>query len=274
MNRIVTRVHAGAQRPFRLLHISDTHLTLADDRDCERKRLLAEERARFFPAAEDILAEAERYARETGAPIVHTGDLIDFVSEKNLDRAWRFAQENDLLFAAGNHEFSLYVGEAFEDEAYRNQSLAKVQAAFSNDIRFTARQENGVNLIAVDNSYYLFDHPQLDALRREIARGLPILLFMHTPLYEPALFRESMERSGFGYVVAAPEELMRDYSEYRFRQQRADEVTLETVRLIESEPLIRAIFAGHTHFSAEGRLACGIPQYVNGLEDLRLIEVD
>ena len=41
--------------------------------------------------------------------------------------AKEFMESNDYFFAAGNHEFSLYLGEAVEDADYRNQSLAKVQ---------------------------------------------------------------------------------------------------------------------------------------------------
>ena len=58
-------------------------------------------------------------AKEYGVPIIHTGDLIDFVSLANLERAERFISENDCFTVAGNHEFSLYVGEAKEDAASR-----------------------------------------------------------------------------------------------------------------------------------------------------------
>lgn len=275
MREYHVHLNLGAETPFHLLHISDTHFTLADERDCERKRTLANNRRACFADAEQTLTKAEEYARINDAMIVHTGDLTDFVSEANLDRARRFTEENDVLFAAGNHEFSLYVGEAVEDEAYRNQSLAKVQAAFKNDIRFTARQRHGVNLIAIDDSYYQFDAEQLEALRKEIERGLPILLFMHVPLYEPAMFEDMMQREGCGFLTATPESgLSRDQSESRRNYMRANKITQETVQIIQNEPLIKAVFAGHVHHSFEGFLRPSLPQYVTGLQDLRLIEID
>ncbi|MBQ2706718.1 MAG: metallophosphoesterase, partial [Clostridia bacterium] len=91
----------------------------------------------------------------------------------------KFCDENDVFFAAGNHEFSLYVGEAWEDADYRNQSLAKVQAAFGNDIRFSSRIIGGVNLVAIDDGYSRFDEEHLDLLKAEVAKGLPIVLLMH-----------------------------------------------------------------------------------------------
>lgn len=273
MNILHTPVVCGATKPFTLVHISDTHLPLADARNDQRKIDLANARRAFFPTALSDLAEAVKYAKAHGLTIVHTGDLIDFVSEANLDAAKKFTAENDVFFAAGNHEFSLYVGEAFEDEAYRNQSLARVQAAFTNDIRFAARVVNGVKLIAMDDSYYRFDRPQLEKLKEEVKEGLPIILLMHNPLYEPEFFRIARPRGESAYLVATPDECMRDYSEYRFRQQKADAVTLETTAFIKSCPLIKAIFAGHLHYDYAGSLTEALPQYVSGIGTMQLIEV-
>ena len=125
---------------------------------------------------------------------IHTGDFIDFVSQANLERAKKFIDGNDVLFIAGNHEFSLYVGEAFEDEAYRNLSLEYVQKFFKEDIRFNARQIGGVNFVGIDNGYYRFDAQQLTKLEEQVALGLPIILYMHNPLFEKSLFEEEMER--------------------------------------------------------------------------------
>ena len=139
-NLLKTVIHVGAEKPFRVLHLSDTHLTLCDERDDERKNKLAIKRERIFPYQEQMLDFAAAYAKKENIPIVHTGDIIDFVSEANLDYVKKFTAENDVFMAAGNHEFSLYVGEAWEDAAYRNQSLAHVQESFTNDIRFSKRE--------------------------------------------------------------------------------------------------------------------------------------
>ena len=274
MRIIETKVKAGASEPFRLLHISDTHLTLADERDDKRKLDLAADRAKYFPNAEKDLAEACGLAKREHMTIVHTGDLIDFVSEKNLDRAAEFTRDNDVFFIAGNHEFSLYVGEAFEDEAYRNQSLDRVQKSFPDDLRFCVRVINGVKLIGIDDGYYRFDKPQLEALKREVDEGLPIILLLHNPLYEPELYSLAMKNNPCAYLTSTPEELMSGYDEYRYRQQKADEITLEATRFIESCPLIKAIFAGHLHHDYEGTVAGRLPQYVTGIGTGRIITIE
>ena len=66
---------------------------------------------------------------------------------------------------------------------------------------------------------------------------------------------------------------MRDYSEYCFRQQKADAVTLETTAFIKSCHLIKAIFAGHLHYDYAGSLTEALPQYVSGIGTMQLIEV-
>ncbi len=283
MKIIRTTLDIGVKEPFDVIHMSDTHLTRADERDDERKNILAKRRSRVFPEAERVLLEGERLAEETGSVIVHTGDLIDFVSEANLDRAAEFIQGHDCFFAAGNHEFSLYVGEAWEDEAYRNKSLERVQRVFTNDIRMSSRVIGGVNFIALDNGYYLFEEKQLDLLKREAAKGLPMILLMHTPLYEPELYDIRVNRrEEYGlppqnppcaYLLGVPEELMQDYDAYRFRQQRADEITKRTYEYILHEPMIKAVITGHLHDNFEGKLTSGIPQIVTSETDLRIITI-
>lgn len=266
MKIIDTTLKIGISAPFSVIHMSDTHLCRADGRDDERKLKLAEGRRKYFPGAEEALVDAVRLVNDEGLTVVHTGDLIDFVSEANIDAAREFCRSVDCFFAAGNHEFSLYVGEAFEDEAYRNISLAKVQAAFGNDIRFSSRVINGVNLVAVDDSYYRFDEAQLEALKREAERGLPIVLFMHNPLYEPYLHDCMIyeRHSECAYLTGTPKSLLEGYSDYRFRQQCPDDITLRTIEYIETQPLIKAIFSGHLHFSYDGQISEALAQYVTG----------
>lgn len=272
---ITTELNIGLSAPVTLLHISDTHLCLCDDRDCARKLELAGKRVKHFPKAEETLIAVSALQRETGAPILHTGDLLDFVSAANIDRAKRFIDEHDVFFAAGNHEFSLFVGEAWEDADYRNQSLDRVQAAFANDIRFSSRIIGGVNFVAIDDGYYRFDEDHLDRLRAEAARGMPIVLMMHNPLYDRGLYDLMQKRSkaGLAYLTAVPEPLIRHYDDYRYRQQLADEPTLAVFDYIKREPMIRAVIAGHLHFDYVGAVTDTLPQIVTGIGTIRRIVI-
>ena len=272
MNIIHTTLNIGATAPFTIIHLSDTHLTYADLRDGQRKVDLVDWRLPSFPNAEKVLAEAGELSRELNAPIFHTGDLIDFVSLANLEAVKAFTDTHDVYMTTGNHEFSLYVGEAKEDAAYRNRSLPAVQACFGNNIRMDSRVVNEVNFVALDNGYYLFEAEQFEFLKGEVAKGLPIVLMMHTPLYEPALYEIMMGRCPCAYLAGVPEEMMRCYPEDRYMQQLADEVTMEMMEYIAREPLVKAILTGHLHFDYESMYAERVPQIVTGIETARVIE--
>ena len=267
-----TTLSVGATAPFTVIHASDTHLTYADMRDGQRKVDLVAWRLPGFPHAEAALTELGALSKELNAPILHTGDLIDYVSLANLEAAKAFTDTHDVFMATGNHEFSLYVGEAKEDAAYRNQSLPAVQACFKNNIRMDSRIIGGVNFIALDNGYYTFEPEQFAFLKAEAEKGLPMVLMMHTPLYDPALYEIMMGRCPCAYLAGVPEELMRCYPEDRYVQQLPDEVTLEMMDYIAREPLIKAILAGHIHASCETVYAGRIPQLTVGCVDARVIE--
>ena len=273
MKIIENVIEIGLSKPFEVLHASDTHLALADDRDDQRKLDLAKQRYQYFDYALGNVKFMSDYAKEHNLTIVHTGDLIDFVSELNLDIAREFTSNNDVFFAAGNHEFSLYVGEAFEDEAYRNISLKKVQSAFTNDIRFSVREIGGVNFVAIDNSYYFFEKSQLDGLKEVAKQGKPMVLLMHNPIYTKDFFEYKIKNHpDAAFLNGVPNELMTGYAKDRYVQQKGDAVTFATCDYIKSEPLIKAILCGHLHEDYVDTIHDGLKQYVTHITSLRRIK--
>lgn len=273
MDILKTDIHIENILPFTILHMSDTHLCLADNRNDERKIKLAENRTKSFPQAEQMIKDVEKFNSETNYTIVHTGDLIDFVSFANLDATKKFTDKNDVFMAAGNHEFSLYVGEAFEDTAYRNQSLALVQQAFKNNIRYSSRIINGINFVAIDNSYYLFDEEQLNFLKEQTAGPFPVILLMHTPLYTESLYNHMMNdlHNSCAYLMNVPAEKITMYNAHRLRQQTADETTKQAYELIVNSNNIKAILTGHLHFDYEDKITDKLTQYVTACTTLRIV---
>lgn len=278
-----TVIEIGLEHPLRFLHATDNHLTLADERDNERKNALASRRYQEF--AEEgsnivmkVLDEQLDYARRNCDLLLHTGDLIDFVSCKNFEIAKEKLDTVDYFMAVGNHEFSQYVGEAFEDEAYKQQSYDRVQAIVKNDLSFASRIIGGLNLVALDNVYYYFKSEHLAQLKAEVAKGLPILLLMHNPIYTPGLYHEMMttRKNDCAYVCDCPLKSMESYPKDRYIQQRPTPETSEFVAYLKTQPLIKAVIAGHLHFNYEDTLWGNVKQYVTGggyLGDTRYIEV-
>lgn len=271
MNCLRTTIDVGANRPFCALHLSDSHICLADERENARKRELSVRRADVFDEGvsgrtEQYLREQLAYADEHSLPILYTGDFCDFVSARNLEVMREALFTRDCFMAAGNHEYSLYVGEAFEDEAYKMQSYDWVQSFCPNDLRFASRVIHGVNFVAVDNVYYNFTDSQLMRLQNEIARGLPIVLMMHTPFYTPELRDYVLNelKQPCAYLVGAPDDVIATYPPDRRIQQRPDASTRAFIDFVQSQPLVRAVLAGHLHYDFETRLPSGAMQYVTG----------
>lgn len=254
----------GLERPLKILHITDSHIALCDERDNERKKALAERLG--SNDREKYLQEQLAYGREHSDLIVHTGDLIDFTSHANFDFARKILAEEKLFFAAGNHEFSQYVGEAYEDFAYKMNSFREMMPGLGAPLFFNARIVGGVNFVSIDDSYHQFEPWQMTKLHKEIEKGLPIVVCLHAPLFEQSLYdyHISLTRPGNStYLVGCDEEHLPD-DEWRAIEIRPRGITVEMVEFIKSQPQIKAVLAGHVHFSYVSDLVQGKPQFVTG----------
>ena len=271
-------INVGATAPFKVLHISDTHLTRVDARDNERKHALAAKRSSAFPDAEKYFYAAIKYARENNLLLMHTGDLEDFVSEANLDYIAAHLNAEEWYTAAGNHEFSQYVGEARENAEYKAQSYDKVQAVFPNDLTVASRIINGVNFVAIDNVYYYVTAEQHQAVKREFEKGLPVVLMCHIPFYTPEHCQVTLKKyqGRTSYMVATPPKVINDYrsnpdnpvsESHRNRLVPATLVspaTQEFYDWLKEQPQLKAIICGHMHNFYEERFSPTAVQYTVG----------
>lgn len=260
-------LNVGADKPFCAYHMSDNHVCLADGRDNERKNELARNRERDFCGAREkttpqTAEELFSVIKKENALLIHTGDLIDFVSHKNLEFAKTCFIGVDCIACAGNHEFSLYVGEAWEDEAYKAQSVEAVKAHYPDGILFGVREINGVRFITLDNSYYYILPEIYKKTEEALACGKPSVLVVHTPFYSADTYKKvtAGKADDPPYLCGCPEALLKNLSEHRYKQQFADETTLRFIELINSAPNLKAVLAGHLHEPLVSQLDSGIPQ--------------
>ena len=254
----------GLEKPLRILHVTDSHVAFCDDRDNERTKELV--RTRLADSKkEEHLNEHLEYGRKNCDLIVHTGDLIDCTSQANFDFARKILADEKVFFIAGNHEFSHYLGEAYEDIAYKMNSFREMMPGLGAPLFFNSRIVGGVNFVGIDDSYHQFEPWQKTRLEKEIAKGLPIVLCIHAPLFDQALYDYHIERNGEGssYLVGCDEDHLPD-DEWRAIEIRPRGVTVETVEFIKSQPLIKAVLAGHVHFSFVSEIAPGMTQFVTG----------
>ena len=256
-----TELNVGAEKPFRILHMPDTHLTVVDPGvdsgrqgcfDCD-----------FENSAQDYCLQAIDYAKRNNITILNTGDLLDYLSEGNFDFVKKHFANVDYMYAAGNHDFCHKVGEAIEDYPYKWEMIKRSAPCFNCNLYFYSRVKNGVNFVTLDDSYYLISDGQIELLKAEAARGYPIVLCMHVPIYEKELAQIEIEHNKTcAYLTGAPTELLATYPEHRRLQQTPDKATLRALDYIYAEPAIKAVIAGHLHRNHECLLENGIPQIV------------
>jgi len=263
-----TTIKVGAKKTFKALHISDTHLSFADERDVEEKRNFAKARRdAYFGDTRPILDASIRHAQKNDEMLIHTGDLTDFVSEQNLDVVEeRFGAEFARIVATGNHEFSMVVGKDSGNEEYKRQSFERVQRSYPNDLTFCSKVVNGVNFVAFDDVYFYVADDQQARFEAEVAKGLPIVALCHVPFFTPELFEPAIKTwSSSSELFGVPEELVRTrYAESCVSREVPTETTRKFYERLKNEPLLKAILCGHLHFSWVGKFSETATQYVVG----------
>ena len=264
MEVLTSEIDAGAEISFTVLHTSDTHLTLCSETDTAEVKEKSKKRTkRFKNLQETKLNKAASMAKEKGYYLVHTGDIMDFPTDANIERAKAFFEATDCLYVPGNHE-----PEDKESDYYK-----KLNAAYRYDIDFYCQEINGVNFVGIDNSDHQITEEQFLKLKEVVAQGKPIILLVHAPLYTKELYDASVVDDGSAYLMAVPETLMKNYPAEKYAQQRADETTYAAYDYIVSRDCIKGILCGHLHIDFETKVAGRIPQYVVGLDSLRIVTI-
>lgn len=259
-------VHIGLEKPFSVLHISDTHLTAATDQDDERRHKLHENRSQTFGGRqEEALKDTLSWARDHVDYVVHTGDLIDWQSEGNYELVKKYFGDN-IVGCMGNHEFSeaMWLSEPKEEstEAYKDRSRKRLAEVYGRDISVSSQVVNGLNFIAMDDVYGTFTSKQVKRFKKEVKKGLPIVLCLHVPLLTDDIWRATIRfwtKAPSRYTNAAVPTINGDY-----KAQKEDPVTRDFIAYLRQEPLLRCILAGHEHITVEDQFSPTCREYVVG----------
>lgn len=261
------RVNVGAKAPFSVVQASDTHWTHVSAEDLEHLDEKTVEwqasRSQVFAGSVLGLGAALLYAKRNGLPFFHTGDLFDFASRGNFDALKRDFAGRDWFFSCGNHEYygwgagspAIAYGRSAEERAVARQS---VQPLYPNAIPVSSRVIGGVNFVQYDNggfSDYLGD-VQFAQVRKEFAKGLPVVLLCHMPFHSAALVdrivsvkKVPRERVGIGHLQGFP-----GVPNWGGRLEMAD--------WLRRQPLLKAIICGHLHHEFVDDFSPTAKQYV------------
>lgn len=256
-------VEIGLEKPFSVLHISDSHLTAAYPQENEKKQKLHTKRTQTFGGRqEEALRDAIAWAKQHVDYIVHTGDLIDWQSEANFDLVRKYFGPA-FIGSLGNHEYSTDMGysepKAEPTEAYKDRTRALIQSVYPFDTSLHSQVVNGVNFVTLDDVYGYVTKEQVKRFRKEVRKGLPIVLCMHVPFYTDLLWRTHhrfWSEKGPLTGGALPEP-GGDY-----KRQLEDPVTRDFIAYLKKQPLLKCILAGHEHIAVEDQFSPTCREYV------------
>lgn len=273
MHIIKHTLSIGVEKPFTFLIISDVHLAETDAGDSEERRRFAERRKNGFSFARRFLAEVEAYVKETGYPLVNTGDMLDFITPENMRITREFAEKTGMMLATGNHEYwhcrknRFSFDDVAETYEKKNESLALVESAIGMDIRFSCREIGGVNFVCMDDGDYDIDEDIFEKLLQAEAEGKPILLFMHIPLYSAHLDSQAK------YSLCAPDAYFENCHPVDVFERTPNDLTRRICEHIRESSLIKCVLSGHTHENTEIIGLGEKDQIVTGCDTLREITV-
>ncbi len=253
----------GMHRSVTLMHITDSHLNLADDRDPEALELIKVGKAKRPESHERFIeALARSNALEVDATIL-TGDITNFPSWAAIDAIADGVEtlSAPYLYTLGNHDWQfpfLQWNDATRDEYY-----PRFAGLIDGDPRCQVKEIGGVKLIALDNSNYQISVVQVRFLEDQLATGAPCLLFIHIPIFIRSLLFPVLERWKTPLMMAASEGWTEETRTAK-SELLPNEMTLAFHRFLTegASHNIAAIFCGHVHFPHTDAYRAGRFQYV------------
>lgn len=243
----------GMTKDVKILHVSDTHVTLTDLNDPEAAVEYQNARKALFAAEiADEVDSKERFdnyfdfADGIGADLVAlTGDIIDAPTSGNLNhfKATLEKSKVDHLYAFGNHDWTAEWLNAthggYQSRQQRDLHVPMFDGIIGEGEADVAVRDFGeFKVIAIDNSDNQVSAAQLQAVYEHLdgsGDDKPVILLMHVPLYIESMVNDVVGMWGNAILMGSPS-TNPTYQTRMFCQ------------LLESDqsPVV-AILAGHVH---------------------------
>jgi len=261
--------------PTRVFHITDTHLSIDDERGVKyqdySKRMAGAYKSNSHFQTGDLYSTQESFeqtlqiATEQDVDfLLLTGDIFSFPSQAAVEWALYKLNECGIPFAyvAGNHDWHYegMQGSANElRETWENKHLHSMYQG--NNPLFASYDFNGIRFVCIDNSTYEILPEQLTFFKQQSELNIPIVLMMHIPLY--------VSGRSMGYGCANPdwgEKADKGYEiegREKWRKGGHTKVTFDFQDQVFKAPNLLAVLAGHIHQPSID-IKNGIPQIVSG----------
>ena len=264
----------GKVTPTRIFHITDTHLSIDDERgvkyqEFSKRMATAYDSNSHFQTGEkystrESFEKTLVLAKEQQIDFLAlTGDIFSFPSEAAVEWVLQKLTDTGIPFAyvAGNHDWH-YEGMKGSSQQLRETWTEKhLKPMFQgNHPLYAAYDFNGVRYVCIDNSTYEILPEQLDFFQEQIKSNIPLILLMHIPLYMPG------RTMGFGCANpnwgAKSDKNFGIERREKWRKNGHTKVTLDFYNEVFKTNNLLTILAGHTHKQSLD-IKNGIPQIVS-----------
>jgi len=272
-NRVSIYINARV-KPTRIFHITDTHLSIDDERgvkylDFSKRMARAYKSNSHFQTGENYSTK-ENFERTLELAIKQkvdflalTGDIFSFPSQAAVDWVLQKLSDTGIPFAyvAGNHDWHYEGMKGSSQQLRQTWSEKHLKPMYQGSKPLYAAYDfNGVRFVCIDNSTYEILPEQLAFFRVQTQSDIPLILLMHIPLYMPG--------RSMGFGCANPN--WGETSDRNFRIERREKwrkgghtkVTMDFYEEVFNAPNLLAVLAGHTHRHTID-IKNGVPQIVS-----------
>lgn len=263
----------GLNKTVRMLHITDSHIALIDDRDPDHIEACKDSCQRF-ESREVIFDKMMTEAKELDLDLIAlTGDIIHFPSQASIECARRSIDkvEVPVLYVCGNHDWHFPGLEGREE--LREAWWPVLKPFYRHHAAYDRHEIGGIQFLLVDDSTYQVSEKQLSFVKSHLANGMPTVLLTHIPLSIPTLRDPTIERWKAPILIGDPDWELE--SRNRWGTDGDLSSTLEFVGTLATSRNLVAVFCGHIHFPHTDAISPNAVQFVGApgyAAERRLVE--
>lgn len=260
----------GLTDSVRMLHLTDTHIQLYDERDgenfaacvdyCQRYAEMNRQQNTTYAPQEAFLQTMRQAATENLDLLTLTGDIVHFPSPAGVE--FVVEQINTLgvpaMYTCGNHDVH-YTNEPVND-AVRLTRLSALQPLHKGDPDGATQQVGGIRFVTIDNAVPQISRKQVDFMRAQLQMDQPTVLLAHWPLSLPTLRDATIEEIGSPPLMGDPDWSSPSRVSWQVSEDTAE--TLEFVHMVTTAPNLVAVFCGHVHIAHADAINTRAVQYV------------
>src|SRR5690606_37810092 len=118
------------------------------------------------------------------------GDIFNYPSKPAVQKLLNKLNETKIPFfyTTGNHDWH-YEGMVGSIENLREQWIHKALKPMYRKVNpnYYQVEKKGINMLVIDNSTYQISEEQVNFFQKQKLKNMPMILFVHIPLYMPGL---------------------------------------------------------------------------------------